>query len=427
MGGILLILGAVVTPVELGAQSVDSTVAAINAAERAGDPMRAAELFAQVYTLTGFDPGALAGAALSAAAANDLNLAGSLLARAIGEGYLDSSFVVRIARDSSLAAARANPKWVAAVQEMNRRIARLDHPLRRELASLAARDQQNRTKVGDVIARVGRESAEGDSVMRALDAADAPLLARLRAIVSERGWPGRSLVADDGAHAAWLILQHAPADGQRAMRPRVRAAIAGGEGRLGDLALLEDRVRVADGRPQFYGSQMQWPASGGGAAVLDSLAIPACVDLRRSAMGLDPLADYLKRFGMTYTPPSAACVAASWSDALDRRDMSGRVVFGVNVLPEGLPLGTRALAQPVALTAGQSLRIHASVDATPDVTKRDVTWRSTNPFVANVDAAGMVTAIRSGQVIIVATATADGSAMGAVRVTVTGAAQNRRE
>jgi hypothetical protein len=39
----------------------------------------------------------------------------------------------------------------------------------------------------------------------------------------------------------------------------------------------------------------------------------------------------------------------------------------------------------------------------------------------------MVTAIRSGQVIIVATATADGSAMGAVRVTVTGAAQNRRE
>jgi hypothetical protein len=316
---------------------------------------------------------------------------------------------------------------MAAVQEMNRRIARLDQPLRRELAALAARDQQNRTKIGDVIARVGRASAQGDSVMRALDAADAPLLARLRAIVAERGWPGRSLVADDGAHAAWLILQHAPAEVQRILVPRVRAAIAGGEGRLGDLALLEDRVRVADGRPQLYGSQLQWPASGGGAAVLDSLAVPACVDLLRSAMGLEPLADYLKRFGMTYTPPSAACVAASWSDALDRGNMSGRVVFGVNVLPEGLPLGTRALAQPVALTAGQSLRMHASVEATPDVTNRGVTWRSTNPFVASVDSAGVVTAIRPGQVSIVATTTADVSAMGAVRVTVAGVGQNRRE
>jgi hypothetical protein len=32
--------------------------------------------------------------------------------------------------------------------------------------------------------------------------------ARLREIVSARGWPGRSLVGEDGATAAWLLLQH---------------------------------------------------------------------------------------------------------------------------------------------------------------------------------------------------------------------------
>jgi hypothetical protein len=32
--------------------------------------------------------------------------------------------------------------------------------------------------------------------------------ARLRAIVSQYGWPGRSLVGEDGADAAWLLLQH---------------------------------------------------------------------------------------------------------------------------------------------------------------------------------------------------------------------------
>lgn len=33
--------------------------------------------------------------------------------------------------------------------------------------------------------------------------------ARLRAIITDYGWPGRSLVGEDGAAAAWLLLQHA--------------------------------------------------------------------------------------------------------------------------------------------------------------------------------------------------------------------------
>src|SRR5688572_26226692 len=32
--------------------------------------------------------------------------------------------------------------------------------------------------------------------------------AGLRAVLTEHGWPGRSLVGDDGAEAAWFIAQH---------------------------------------------------------------------------------------------------------------------------------------------------------------------------------------------------------------------------
>lgn len=35
----------------------------------------------------------------------------------------------------------------------------------------------------------------------------------LRRLVSVRGWPGRSMVAEDGADAAWLLLQHAGSGG----------------------------------------------------------------------------------------------------------------------------------------------------------------------------------------------------------------------
>lgn len=33
--------------------------------------------------------------------------------------------------------------------------------------------------------------------------------ARLALILSEHGWPGSTLVGEDGAAAAWLLLQHA--------------------------------------------------------------------------------------------------------------------------------------------------------------------------------------------------------------------------
>jgi hypothetical protein len=32
---------------------------------------------------------------------------------------------------------------------------------------------------------------------------------RMREIVANHGWPGRSLVDEDGAHAAWTLVQHA--------------------------------------------------------------------------------------------------------------------------------------------------------------------------------------------------------------------------
>jgi hypothetical protein len=41
---------------------------------------------------------------------------------------------------------------------------------------------------------------------------DADNLAWLKEVVAEVGWPGQSMVGEDGAHAAWLLAQHADQD-----------------------------------------------------------------------------------------------------------------------------------------------------------------------------------------------------------------------
>ena len=389
-------------------QGLDSTLARINSAKHAGDHARVAQLLAREYALTGFDPRSLASATLAASEAGDSSLAFKLFRLTVDERYLDSAFLRHVEQDSALAGLRSNPAWAGIDGEARHRTSTIDRALRAELLDLAVRDQKDRERFGQILTRFGTSSRQGDSASRARQRADAALLARLREIVARRGWPGRTMVGDDGAHAAWLIVQHAPADVQRELLPTIRTEISRGEGRLGDLALLEDRVLVADRKPQLYGSQASL-SSTGGSPTLDPLVDEPCVDLRRSAMGLEPLADYLKRLGVKYTVSAGMCASTSWSSRMPVGSAKG-VVYGVGI---SAPTDSVRQIKAVVLRPGESVRLSGSVDADMSVVSRGMSWRSTNPLVAVVDSSGSVTALSSGTATIVATANADPSAMGA--------------
>jgi hypothetical protein len=126
----------------------------------------------------------------------------------------------------------------------------------------------------------------------AMQQADADNLPWIRQVVAEHGWPGRSDVGDDGAQAAWLLVQHADADPafQRECLGLLTAAVGQGEARRAHLALLTDRVLVAEGQPQEYGTQLRYR---GGECVPFPLRDPEQVDERRAAMALQPLAEYV--------------------------------------------------------------------------------------------------------------------------------------
>jgi hypothetical protein len=127
----------------------------------------------------------------------------------------------------------------------------------------------------------------------------------LRDVVTRFGWPGRSLVGDDGAHAAWLLAQHADRDPalQKHCLTLLEQAVAASEAEPRYLAFLTDRVRLASGQSQIYGTQMT-PHDGRFTA--RRLADPETVDKRRASVGLEPLNEYLDRALKLYGPPSPA-------------------------------------------------------------------------------------------------------------------------
>jgi len=113
-------------------------------------------------------------------------------------------------------------------------------------------------------------------------------------------WPGRRLVGDDGSQAAWLIAQFAIEDPglQKRCLEALEVAVAYGDADPVHYAYLVDRVRMADGLDQLYGSQFVTGADG--ELVPWPLDDIVKVDARRKRIGLPPFSEH------------AAEMAAQW-------------------------------------------------------------------------------------------------------------------
>ncbi|MFD7663511.1 DUF6624 domain-containing protein [Streptomyces sp. NPDC059788] len=124
---------------------------------------------------------------------------------------------------------------------------------------------------------------------------DASNTAWLQQVVAEYGWPGFVLVGERGADEAWLLAQHADRDPgfQRRALDLLKAAVSAGEALPRHVAYLTDRVLVAAGEPQLYGTQyLPGPDN---ALCPHPVADPDQLDARRAAMGLEPAAEYDRR------------------------------------------------------------------------------------------------------------------------------------
>jgi len=160
----------------------------------------------------------------------------------------------------------------------------MNQRLRLELLRMVGEDERVREELA-------HEGSLFDGYHPRMERVHAAHATRLEQMIAEHGWPGASLVGEDGAKAAWLIVQHAisrPHFMRRALG-LVREAAERGELPKWCMAMLEDRIRVLEGRPQVYGTSFDWDE--GGELAPDPMEDEAHVDERRRAVGLCTLAE----------------------------------------------------------------------------------------------------------------------------------------
>jgi hypothetical protein len=160
--------------------------------------------------------------------------------------------------------------------------------LRRELLARASEDG----RVRDELAADGSLFECYHPRMEAVHRRNA---ARLAAVLDRHGWPGTSLVGPEAAEAAWLIAQHAigEPDFERRCLRLLEEAANRGEVPAWQPAMLEDRIRMFEGRPQLYGTQLE-PDDDGELKPYPT-ENPEHVEERRRRVGLEPLSARLSR------------------------------------------------------------------------------------------------------------------------------------
>lgn len=123
----------------------------------------------------------------------------------------------------------------------------LNESLSRELIALAKRD----LSVRDELVADGSLGTHGYHPR--MEAVHQDNAAHLAAIIERYGWPGKNLVGEEGAWAAWLIAQHAIGNPpfMRHCLSLLKEAAARNEALPWQVAMLEDRIRSTKGNLRF--------------------------------------------------------------------------------------------------------------------------------------------------------------------------------
>lgn len=206
-----------------------------------------------------------------------------------------------VEKDFAFLCGKAEWKQLMALIDRNRSEyeARLIQPVATELASILVEDQKYRLMSDSVREKYGIDSDEVQSMWALIQLKDSINSSKVVTILDRYGW----LTAEetgDGHGALFLVIQHAKLPVQEKYLPMMREAVKNGKARAADLALLEDRVLMRNDKKQIYGSQIRVDLDG--SYWIYPIEDPINVDKRRASVGLQPLAEYVSNWNLTWDP-----------------------------------------------------------------------------------------------------------------------------
>ena len=161
-------------------------------------------------------------------------------------------------------------------------------------------DQKYRKVSRKLLDQYGQNSKEVQEIIEKTAILDKKNLERIEIILEQYGWLSKDIIGFKESEAIFLVIQHASLDTQIKYFPIMEKAVELGNARKCDLAMLQDRILVKQGKKQIYGTQLIYNEELG-QYVVEPLVYPEKVDERRETVGLPPMKEYLESYDLTWT------------------------------------------------------------------------------------------------------------------------------
>ncbi|MGQ0828016.1 MAG: DUF6624 domain-containing protein [Bacteroidota bacterium] len=205
-----------------------------------------------------------------------------------------------VTTDPNLVSLHKDDRWKSLLEivKMNKYKAEifLNRALVDQLDTIYYGDQQYRRQLDDIEKKFfDPNSKEVKAHWTIINKNDSINLVKVKAILDKYGWLGSDVIGSQGNSTLFLVIQHSDKATQEKYLPMMREAVKNGKAANSSLALLEDRVALGQGKKQIYGSQIGMNSETQQYYVRP-LEDPDNVDKRRAAVGLPPLADYVKHW-----------------------------------------------------------------------------------------------------------------------------------
>jgi tetratricopeptide (TPR) repeat protein len=212
--------------------------------------------------------------------------------------YADTA---RLFADADLASLHGDERWTALCTRVRlnkeKAEANLDKGLAAKLDTIFDDDQRYRQQIGDIKQQYGEQSVQMRELWKRIEEYDSVNVIKVTAILQKYGWPGPDIAGERGTAAVFYVIQHAGIGMQDKYLPMLREAVKDKKLQPYLLAMLEDRVAMRHGKRQIYGSQVSCDVNGCFLAPIDD---PDHVDKRRDSVGLEPIGEYVKNFGLSW-------------------------------------------------------------------------------------------------------------------------------
>lgn len=199
--------------------------------------------------------------------------------------YLDFQ---KVKDDAELKNLHRDKRWIKLLTRLNPTNEKFNDSLASILEKIYESDQTIRGEMSKLRQKYNTASPEYKDLARRMQVTDSINLVLVTSLIDQYGWLSKAVVGKTGNSAIWLVIQHADLATQEKYYPIMEKAVQENKASKKDLAYLEDRILMRQGKKQLYGTQYKLDPETNEMKLWE-VEDPDRLNERRTSIGLPPM------------------------------------------------------------------------------------------------------------------------------------------